>query len=159
VAGAVANPVTGELFRAVRGGGAHLERMGTDAPATRLTGPRDVPLARSVIGTGFGYDPGRRARQVALVADLLPRIADIRRLGSASLDLCAVAAGHLDGYFEIGLNHWDYAAGVLVAQEAGCGAAGLGGGAPTTALTAVARPDVLRELIALLTEYGVDAVL
>ena len=70
-------------------------------------------LAAAVIGTGFGYDVDRRAAQGAVVARLLPRIADIRRVGAASLDLCAVAAGRLDGYFEAGLSPWDHAAGGL----------------------------------------------
>ncbi len=85
-----------------------------------LAGPREVPLSRAVIGTGFAYDAARRERQGQVVARLLPRVADIRRLGSASLELCAVAAGRLDAYFEAGLHNWDYAAGVLIADEAGC---------------------------------------
>ena len=86
VAGCVHNPETGELFRATVGGGAYLG-------GRRLTGPRDVPLSRAVIGTGFSYDAARRGRQGALVAAILPRIGDIRRIGSASLDLCFVSAG------------------------------------------------------------------
>jgi myo-inositol-1(or 4)-monophosphatase len=152
VAGAVCNAATGELFTAFAGGGAFLD-------GTPLHGPRDVPLARAVVGTGFGYEAGRRARQVALLAALLPQIADVRRMGAAALDLCAVAAGRLDAYFEIGLNAWDYAAGVLIATEAGCRAAGLSGGAPSTALTAVAGAELLPELLQHLTEFGVDEVL
>src|SRR4051812_31792276 len=102
VAGAVCNPASGELYRAVRGAGAFLD----DA---RLAGPRKVTLAKAVIGTGFGYDVNRRAAQGQVVARLLTRIADVRRVGAASLDLCAVAAGRLDGYFEAGLSPWDHA--------------------------------------------------
>src|SRR4051812_36049401 len=108
VAGAVANPVTGETFHARRGGGAYLAGQ-------RLSGPRDISLERAVVGTGFGYDAALRARQGVVVAGLLPRVADIRRLGAAALDLCFLGAGRIDAYFEVGLNPWDHAAGGLVA--------------------------------------------
>jgi myo-inositol-1(or 4)-monophosphatase len=151
LAGAVCNVASGEVFRAHRGGGAHLGE-------TRLSGPREVPLARAVIGTGFSYDAASRARQGAVVARLLPRVADIRRLGSASLDLCAVAAGRLDGYFEAGLQRWDYAAGVLIAVEAGCAAGGLRGTPPSSRLTAAAGNVLSADLFAVLEELGADAV-
>ena len=152
VAGAVCNVVTGELFHASLGGGAYLGD-------TRLGGPRDVPLSRAVIGTGFGYEAGRRARQIAVVAQLLPEIADIRRMGAASLDLCAVAVGRLDGYFEAGLNHWDYAAGALIAAEAGCAVTGLRHGAAGTAMTAVAGPALAAEFFERLESLDADRVL
>lgn len=151
VAGAVCSPTSGELFHARAGGGAFLG-------PTRLHGPRAVPLQRAVIGTGFGYDGQLRARQAGVVAALLPRVADIRRLGSASLDLCAVAAGRLDGYFEAGLNPWDYAAGALIAGEAGCLGAGLRGRAPDEQLFAMAGPGLIVDLVALLEELGADRV-
>jgi myo-inositol-1(or 4)-monophosphatase len=151
VAGAVLNPASGELFHAHLGGGAYLGNA-------RLTGPRGVELARAVVGTGFAYAAQRRERQAAVVARLLPAVADIRRLGSASLDLCAVAAGRLDAYFEAGLNPWDYGAGLLIATEAGCGATGLRGHAPGPAMAAVARPDLLTDLAALLESLDADRV-
>jgi myo-inositol-1(or 4)-monophosphatase len=151
VAGAVMNPVSGELFHARAGGGAWLGEQ-------RLSGPREVPLARAVIGTGFSYDAAGRSRQIALVAELLPLIADIRRLGAASLDLCAVAAGRLDGYFEAGLNPWDYSAGALIAAEAGCAVTGLRGRGPSPRLTAVAGPSLAAELFAVLERLGADDV-
>ncbi|GAB2463909.1 inositol monophosphatase family protein [Jatrophihabitans fulvus] len=146
VAGAVCNPVSGELFRARIGAGAFLgdERLG---------GPRGVPLERAVIATGFGYDAGLRSRQVAAVVPLLPRIADLRRLGSAALDLCFLAAGRLDGYFEAGLNPWDYAAGALVATEAGCVVTHPDGVAFERFLVA-AGADVADELLELLVSLG-----
>jgi myo-inositol-1(or 4)-monophosphatase len=150
-AAAVCNAASGEVFRAHRGGGAF-------RGVTRLSGPRQVPLGRAVVGTGFSYDAAQRARQGAVVAGLLPRLADIRRLGSASLDLCAVAAGQLDAYFEAGLQTWDYAAGVLIATEAGCAASGLRNRAPSSHLTAVAGPALAQEFFALLEEFGADAV-
>ncbi len=152
VAGAVCNPVTGELFHARRGGGAFLG----DA---RLAGPREVTLDRAVIGTGFGYDAAMRQRQGRVAAALLPRVGDVRRIGSAALDLCAVAAGRLDGYFEAGLNAWDRAAGGLVAEEAGCVVTGLRGAGPGSALVVAAGAGLAPALIGLLTELDADRVL
>lgn len=152
VAGAVCGPVSGELFHARTGGGTFLG-------SSLLSGTsRDVPLSRAVVGTGFGYDAERRRRQASVVAALLPRVADIRRQGSASLDLCAVAAGRLDGYFEAGLSPWDYAAGALIAAEAGCVVSGLRGSAPGAHMVAVAPPALMDDFAALLEELGADQV-
>lgn len=149
VAGAVCNPASGELFHARLGGGAYLGER-------RLSGPRDVPLSRAVVGTGFGYDARVRAAQAGVVARLLPRVADIRRMGAAALDLCAVAAGRLDAYFESGLHPWDYAAGVLVATEAGCRAGGLRGRPVGPHFAAVAGPGLAAEFTALLEQLEAD---
>ena len=111
---------------------------------TALAGPRDVPLARAVIGTGFGYDARPARAQGAVAARLLPRIGDLRRIGAASLDLCNVACGRLDGYFEAGLNLWDHAAGALIAREAGCVVSGLGGRAPSERMVAAAGAGTRR---------------
>jgi myo-inositol-1(or 4)-monophosphatase len=73
----------------------------------------------ALVGTGFGYAAQRRAEQSALLAELLPLVRDVRRIGSASLDLCLVAAGRLDAHYEHGLHVWDWAAGALIAAEAG----------------------------------------
>jgi myo-inositol-1(or 4)-monophosphatase len=151
VAACVHNPASGEVFRAALGSGAF---VGDE----RLAGPREISLERAVVGTGFAYDAVVRARQGAVVARLLPRIADIRRAGSAALDLCAVAAGRLDGYFEVGLNAWDWSAGVLIAGEAGCTVSGLRGRAPTGAMTAVAGSSMAADFFALLEELDADRV-
>jgi myo-inositol-1(or 4)-monophosphatase len=151
VAACVHSPVSGEVFRAALGSGAF---VGDE----RLVGPRDVPLDRAVVGTGFAYDGALRARQGAVVAQLLPRIADIRRGGSAALDLCATAAGRLDAYFEVGLNPWDWSAGVLIAGEAGCAVSGLRGRAPTGTMTAVAGSRLAADFFALLEDLGADQV-
>jgi myo-inositol-1(or 4)-monophosphatase len=151
VAACVHNPVTGETFRATLGGGAFVGQ-------TRLGGPREVPLERAVVGTGFAYDAAVRSRQGAVVAALLPHIADIRRFGSAALDLCATAAGRLDAYFEVGLNPWDWSAGVLIASEAGCLVSGLRGGEPSGRMTAVAGSRFAADFFALLEEIGADEV-
>ncbi|HSO65831.1 MAG TPA: inositol monophosphatase family protein, partial [Ornithinibacter sp.] len=139
VAGAVLNPETGELFHAHLGGGA---RLTSDAGTRmlRVAGPTDLALA--LVGTGFGYAASTRARQAALLVDLLPQVRDIRRQGSAALDLCALAAGRLDAYYEAALNPWDRAAGELVAREAGCVLGGPVDEVPTRDLVWGAAPGV-----------------
>lgn len=149
VAGAVANPVSGELFRASRGGGAFCGEQ-------RLTGPRAVPLDRAVVGTGFGYDVRLRTGQGAVAARLLGHIADLRRLGCAALDLCFLAAGRLDAYFEAGLHVWDYAAGGLIVAEAGGVVSGLHDRAPSTRLYAAAGPALAPAFFGLLESLGAD---
>ena len=112
LAAVVFDPVRDELFAACRGGGSTLngEPIAVTASAS---------LATALVGTGFGYDTMVRARQGTVVARVLPSVRDIRRGGSAALDLCAVACGRLDAYYESGLNPWDMAAGILVIEEAG----------------------------------------
>ncbi|GAA1220673.1 myo-inositol-1(or 4)-monophosphatase [Prauserella alba] len=112
VAGAVVEPVSGRRWTATRGGGAWLD-------GRRLTVSRPDGLDMALVGTGFNYVTERRKRQAAMIAELLGRVRDIRRGGSAALDLCHVAAGWLDGYAEHGLARWDWAAGALLAEEAG----------------------------------------
>jgi len=120
VAGVVRNAATGEEWTATRGGGAWRD-------GRRLTGSDRSTLDQALVGTGFGYDPARRAHQGRVVAGLLTRVRDIRRFGAAALDLCMAAEGMLDAYFEKGLNPWDHAAGGLVATEAGLRVSGLAG--------------------------------
>lgn len=116
VAGAIANVVDGAVYSAALGHGAHVRRGGA-SKALRCS--RADTLSMTLVGTGFAYDPQHRQRQAAALATLLPQVRDIRRLGSAALDLCLVAAGQLDAYFEDSLNVWDWAAGALIAAEAG----------------------------------------
>jgi myo-inositol-1(or 4)-monophosphatase len=116
VAGAIAHVVDGAVYSAARGLGAHVRRDGTTTP---LRCSQIDDLSTTLLGTGFGYDPQLRRHQAAVLATLLPQVRDIRRLGSAALDLCLVAAGQLDAYFEDNLNVWDWAAGALIAAEAG----------------------------------------
>jgi myo-inositol-1(or 4)-monophosphatase len=112
VAGAVFDPIHGELFRAVLGGGASCNGV-----PLQVGGAPD--LATALVGTGFAYDAGRRAVQAAELVRILPEVRDVRRAGSAALDLCWVALGRLDASYERGLARWDWAAGSLVAAEAG----------------------------------------
>ena len=144
MAGAVFVPVRGEMFSAFAGGGAWLEAAGGE-PARLRCGP-GVPLRQALVGTGFGYLPARRQVQGEVVAALLPRLRDIRRIGVASVDLCAVAAGRLDGFYERGLNYWDWAAGALVASEAGAVVGGLRGAAPSSSMAVAAGPALFGPL-------------
>jgi myo-inositol-1(or 4)-monophosphatase len=116
IAGAVADVVAGTVYSAALGHGATVGRDGVRTPL-RCTDVTD--LSMSLVGTGFAYDPQLREQQAAAQAVLLPLVRDIRRFGSAALDLCMVAAGKLDAYYEANLNVWDWAAGALIASEAG----------------------------------------
>lgn len=112
LAGVVYNAATGELFEAARGGGARL-----NGTAIRVSAEDD--LSKALIATGFGYNAGGRVRQANVLARLIGEVRDVRRAGSAALDLCSVACGRIDAYYEQGLNPWDYAAGALIVAEAG----------------------------------------
>ncbi|HCB05683.1 MAG TPA: inositol monophosphatase [Nocardioides bacterium] len=112
VAGVVLNVATGTEYTATLGGPALRDGLPIRVRAV-------VPLAERLIGTGFSYEAHQREVQAASLLRLLPRIRDIRRLGSCALDLCGVAQGSLDGYLEEGVNVWDHAAGGLVARSAG----------------------------------------
>jgi len=142
VAGAVLNPVTGELFHAHRGGGA---RLTTPGGTRTLRATLATELGMALVGTGFGYAASMRARQAALLVDLLPRVRDIRRHGGAALDLCGLAAGRLDAYYETALNAWDRAAGQLVAREAGAVVGGPVDDVPTRELVWGAAPGLAAE--------------
>jgi myo-inositol-1(or 4)-monophosphatase len=152
VAGAVFVPSRGELFTATRGGGGWLEPARPDGGAgpgagrVRLRCRPGVPLDQALVATGFGYRAARREVQGEVVAALLPRIRDIRRAGVASADLCSVAAGRLDAFYERGLNYWDYAAGALIAAEAGAVVGGLHGAPPGPSMTVAAGPGLFGAL-------------
>jgi fructose-1,6-bisphosphatase/inositol monophosphatase family enzyme len=143
VAGVVEVPRRGETFTATIGTGAWLHHDGTSTALHCTTGVR---LNRALVSTGFGYDPARRQVQGEVLAALMPHIRDVRRGGSAAVDLCSVAAGRLDGLYERGLNYWDYAAGGLIAREAGAVVGGLAGRPESTSMTLAAAPELYREL-------------
>ena len=138
-AGAVHDPVHGETFSAVRGGGARC-----NGRVLRVAGA--PTLAVALVGTGFSYDADSRARQGEVVARVVPCVRDVRRAGAAALDLCWVAAGRLDAYYERGLQPWDWAAGNLVATEAGAVVTLLPDGT-----NVVAPPHLHQALVDLLT--------
>ena len=148
VAGAVVDVPAGRVFAAARGAGATL-----DGRPLRCTGATRARL--SLVATGFAYDADRRARQGALLAALLPHVRDVRRAGSAALDLCSVAAGWVDAYYEHGTNPWDWAAGSLIAEEAGAVLRLPGASALSAAgqLVLAAAPGVHAELAALLARH------
>ncbi len=151
VAGVVEVPRFGETFTAVAGHGAWLHRGGT---AVALRCNSGVTLSQALVGTGFGYAAGRRQVQGEVVAALLPYVRDIRRGGSAAVDLCSVAAGRLDGFYERGLNYWDFAAGGLIAREAGAVVGGLEGQAESNSMAVAAGPELFRQLDAFLTRLN-----
>jgi myo-inositol-1(or 4)-monophosphatase len=139
--GVVHDPLRGETFAASRGEGATL-----NGAEIAVSGAQRLDSA--LIGTGFAYAAQRRAAQAEVAARILPRVRDIRRAGAAALDLCMVACGRLDGYYERGLNAWDWAAGSLIATEAGATVAPLPG-EPFGLV--VASPAIAGELAALAT--------
>jgi myo-inositol-1(or 4)-monophosphatase len=150
VAGVVVDVAKGECFTATRGGGAWCD--GRRLAVRELAGPGE-----QLVATGFNYEQGVRVLQARAAAAMMPEVRDIRRLGSAALDLCWLGAGRIDAYVEEGLNEWDLAAGGLVAEEAGARVevhTGIGGkdcvvGAPVAAFEAFAelvrRAGFLRE--------------
>jgi myo-inositol-1(or 4)-monophosphatase len=147
LAGVVINPASGEHYTATTGGGAYLG----DEPL-RVAEP--VTLEQSLLATGFAYRAETRAEQGAAVARLLPHVRDIRRMGTASLDLCAVASGRVNAYFERTLNPWDHAAGALIATEAGASVEGLPGARADHRFTLAAHPSTIADVRALLTDVG-----
>jgi myo-inositol-1(or 4)-monophosphatase len=152
VAGAVADVVGGRLYSAAAGLGAHV----TDAESTRplrCSAVDDLSLA--LVGTGFAYSTRRRTVQAELVSKILPVVRDVRRIGSAALDLCMVAAGRLDAYYEHGLHVWDSAAGALIAAEAGARVVLPEPGDPerNAALVVAAAPGIADQLLAALARF------
>ena len=140
--GVVHQPALQRTFAAVRAQGA----TRNDEPIA-VNDP--VALAHALIGTGFAYEADRRRGQAAVVARILPQVRDVRRIGSAALDLCMVAAGMLDGYYEDYTKRWDWAAGALIAAEAGAHVEVAGDG------VVAAGPALFGPLRTLLTDAGV----
>lgn len=148
--GVVYDPAKDELFTAVRGRGAFLGQA-------RLCCTSETSLGQSLVATGFGYDARRRAAQARLLPAVLPAVRDLRRLGSGALDLCGVAAGRLDGYYEQGLSPWDMSAGLLLATEAGARVGGLRHGRPAYPMVVATAPGIFDALHDLLTGLDADA--
>ncbi len=151
LASCVHAPALGATFTAGR-------RIGAFRDGVRLAlGAGSADLSNCLIGTGFGYRTERRAAQGRVVAALLPRVRDIRRLGSAAVDLCLVAAGATDAHFERGLQPWDLAGGALVVTEAGGVVSGLRGEPATDVMTVAGPPVVVERLTTILTELDADS--
>lgn len=153
LAACVHAPAQGRTYTAARGAGAWRE---DSRGRVRLAVNEAPPLSRALVGTGFGYRAQRRVGQGRVVAALLPQVRDIRRVGCASLDLCAVAAGELDGYYERGLQPWDLAGGALVALEAGAVVTGLRGEPAGEDLVLAGPAEVVAALADVLTPLGAD---
>jgi myo-inositol-1(or 4)-monophosphatase len=145
--GVVADPTLEEVFTAVKDEGAFLN-------GERITHSGHDDLATALVATGFSYLPEDRRRQAKVLVHVLPAVRDIRRHGSAALDLCWVACGRVDAYYEVGLQPWDIAAGVLVASEAGALVCGVDGGPPSAASVMAAAPDLGPSLLRLLADAG-----
>ena len=144
LAGAVFDPLRDELFAAERGGPATLN-------GTPVSGSRQSDLGSSLIATGFGYESSVRTTQAAVVARVLPLVRDVRRMGSAALDLAWLAAGRYDAYYERGVQAWDIAAGSLLCECSGLVVRPLVAEGVAPAGIVVAPPGLIDELQALVT--------
>lgn len=156
LAGAVVNPVSGEAYSAALGAGA--TREDRSGRATRLEATAQTDLGQALVATGFGYAAERRTWQAAVLADLIADIRDIRRMGGAALDLCRVAEGTIDAYYERGLNPWDLAAGWLIATEAGATVSGGRDAYPTSDLL-VAAGNALHDSFVVRLRQAIDGVI
>jgi myo-inositol-1(or 4)-monophosphatase len=145
----VHNAVTGEQWTAVRGHGACRD-------GEPVTGSTVTSLGQTLVATGFAYDAVRRAHQARVISEVLPHVRDLRRFGSAAIDLCFAADGRVDAYFEQGLQPWDLAAGGLIASEAGLRVTGLRGAPPGPRLVLAAPVGVYWQLHDLLVEQDAD---
>lgn len=155
VAGAVADPSRRLVHHARRGGGAWTSPEGTAGtagateklaePLARLFVSDEDRLARTLLATGFAYSAQTRARQAEVMTRVLPVVRDIRRIGSAALDLVRVAEGSVDAYAEAGLHAWDLAAGWLIVEEAGGVVTGVERH-PARSLTVAAGPALVEQV-------------
>lgn len=152
LAGVVFNPATGELFHAAKGEGSYLG-------ARRLSVAQPVPMENALWLTGFAYSETYRRAQGELLATLIPLVRDIRRMGTASLDLAAIAAGRANVYFERTLSPWDHAAGELLVTEAGGVVRGFGEEAPNREALFAGHPQMVETFQRLVAEHGGDIAL
>ncbi|MEP6482504.1 MAG: inositol monophosphatase family protein [Rhodoglobus sp.] len=150
--GCVLNPAIGELYTGARAEGAFLSTRGGNNDAIHVADPVSLELA--LINTGFAYAAETRGKQGEVVTRMLPMVRDIRRFGTASLDLCMVANGRTNAYFERTLSPWDHAAGAIIAREAGAIVKGLGDAAPSRDFILAAEPALAARLEPLLIQLG-----
>lgn len=147
VAAVVVDPMAGDVFTAVKDSGA--SRNGH-----RITASPQTELAHALVATGFSYDPSRRVSQAGVVTATIASVRDIRRMGAAAVDLCSVACGRVDAYYERGLQPWDHAAGVLIAREAGAVVGDLYSGPASGDFCLASAPGIFDELRRKLREVG-----
>lgn len=159
--GVIAVPPQGEVFVGVKGKGAFACAFGVEESAStimkKLAVRNTADLSQALVMTGFGYSPQRRTKQARLVQSLISHIADVRRGGAAVVDFCWLASGFSDAYYEYGLNPWDYAAGVLIATEAGAIVGGLDSDDYSQFMIA-ATPDLFNELKDKLQNMGAHEI-
>jgi myo-inositol-1(or 4)-monophosphatase len=148
-AGVVLDVERGVVYAAERGGGATRGGVAIHCSAR-------ADLSQALVATGFNYSVQLRRVQARELASILPAVRDIRRTGSAALDLCAVASGEVDAFFEAGMHEWDWAAGTLIAREAGARVAGLHGKPPSRSTTMAANPVLFDLLHHVLVTSAVD---
>ncbi len=154
IAGVVYAPVYDQMYISSKGLGSWVIDQGVPRI---LQVSACKQLSDAVIGTGFGYASSRRASQARVLSQVLPQVADIRRLGSCAIDLCLVADGVLDGYYERGVNDWDHAAGELIAREAGAIASGLRGNKVGNDMIVVTTSGIYADLVAILESNNADS--
>jgi myo-inositol-1(or 4)-monophosphatase len=155
VAGVVHAPALGETYVGKRSRGA--VRFDADGTSARLAVSPQTNLDLALVATGFGYRADRRRAQAGVVAQLLPKIRDIRRAGAASVDLCWLAGGRVDAYYERGLQPWDHCAAGLIAQEAGAVFEGLRHRPASSEFVLAANPVLFVKLHGLLLELDADS--
>ena len=153
VVGVVAVPTYGVTYFGASGLGSFRERGGQ---AEQISPSEVSELAMALTATGFGYASERRAFQAEVLQTMLPEIRDIRRAGSAAVDICWVADGSVDAFYEKGLNPWDFAAAAVIAAEAGVTLAGLDGREPNPDLTIAANPPLFAKFHDRLKSLGAD---
>ena len=153
IVGVVFAPVLGRMYISSRGLGAWVVDNGTPRKL-EVSGATD--LGQSLMGTGFGYSVSRRTSQARILNEILPKVRDIRRLGSCAIDLCLVAEGLLDGYYERGVNPWDHAAGGTIAREAGATVSGLHGKRESSEMVIAVTPGIYEALRVILETQNAD---
>ena len=139
LAGVVYIPALGEMFTATRGGGAFLN--GAPIQSNNI-----ADVSQALVCTGFSYSAEQRTIQAQRVSRFIHQIRDIRRAGAAAIDLCFVACGRIDAYFEENLHQWDISAGILIAHEAGCRSGDFSGHTPRPAEILTTAPAIFDQL-------------
>jgi myo-inositol-1(or 4)-monophosphatase len=145
IAGAVYAPALGDMFTAARGEGATLN-------GNRISVRENTILSDALVCTGFSYHVSQREVHARRVATMVGQIRDIRRFGAAAIDLCFVACGRLDAYFEEHLNSWDLIAGQVIATEAGAIVTNFSGDTVTPQQVLATQPGVQKALIRLIAD-------
>lgn len=153
IVGVVAAPTYGVTYYAAKGMGAFRETATGSEPVVPST---VTDMSMALTATGFGYAASRRAFQAGILVELLPEIRDIRRAGSAAVDICWVADGKVDAFYEKGLNPWDFTAASVVTAEVGVVLAGLDGREPNADLTIAANPELFVKFHDRLKALGAD---